>query len=421
MIEEAPYQTEGADFLASRSRALLLDEMGVGKTLQAVMAAAIVERAHVRVICPAIAVPVWERNFRDEALRFSKTPKLEVMSYERAVSQKVASSPDVFICDEAHFIKTVSAKRSAFVQANARNAQFAWGLTGTPMPNNQGELYNLLRVFAPLSLEAGDNWPAIRSELAFWQRYAHVRETDWGPKPTGKKNVAELRQRIAPFILRRRLADVVKDLPPIRWDRIDLKVSRSAQRDAEYERRLQDALDRGEDALGMDDPQIVTMRRINEVEKAHALAPILAEELEGSGPEHKVVVFGWFTEALDVISTQLAKYGVVGVYGGVSAARKAEAEQKFQNESARVFVGQIIAAGTAITLTASNDLVFLGQDWVPANNAQAAMRVYRRGQKRGVRIRSTNLVGSVDDVVQGTLMRKTRDLLAFWENDNDEV
>lgn len=56
------YQLEGAAFLAARRRALLCDEMGLGKSGQAVMAARRIGAERVLVLCPAAVVPNWHRE-----------------------------------------------------------------------------------------------------------------------------------------------------------------------------------------------------------------------------------------------------------------------------------------------------------------------------------------------------------------------
>lgn len=59
------YQKEGARFCASRGmRALISDEMGVGKTAQAIAAAEGIAAPRILIICPANARYVWEREIR---------------------------------------------------------------------------------------------------------------------------------------------------------------------------------------------------------------------------------------------------------------------------------------------------------------------------------------------------------------------
>ena len=53
-------------------------------------------------------------------------------------------------------------------------------------------------------------------------------------------------------------------------------------------------------------------------------------------------------------------------------------------------------------------VLFLEQSWVPAENAQAAMRIHRIGQNRGCLVRYATLANSIDEAVQRVLARKTR-------------
>ena len=60
-----------------------------------------------------------------------------------------------------------------------------------------------------------------------------------------------------------------------------------------------------------------------------------------------------------------------------------------------------------ITMTAAEEVVFVEQSWVPADNAQAADRVHRIGQTKPVRARFLALAGTVDQLVAEALARKT--------------
>ena len=103
--------------------------------------------------------------------------------------------------------------------------------------------------------------------------------------------------------------------------------------------------------------------------------------------------------------------GAVTLYGGTNADTRQKNIDKFQNNpKCRVFIGNIQAAGTGITLTAAHEVAFIEADWVPANNAQAAMRCHRIGQTKPVRVRFFSCAGSVDEDVMNTLRRKAYEL-----------
>ena len=75
----------------------------------------------------------------------------------------------------------------------------------------------------------------------------------------------------------------------------------------------------------------------------------------------------------------------------------------------RVFITQIQAGGTGIDglQTACNNVLFVESSWTPSDNAQAAMRVHRIGQKKPVLCRFVSLADSLDEAVQAVVRRKT--------------
>lgn len=409
-----PYQVDGANFLASRKRAGLFDEMGVGKTLQAVIAASIVAPSpRVKVVCNASAVSVWESEFSEHWMLFDR-PDIEVMTYDGCVKRlrtmQRPSPHTVLICDEAHYVKNETTQRAAAVERMVQTADYAWGLTGTPALNNNAEMHNLLKLFAPGAL-AG-----IRTKYEFWNRYSYVRDTEWGMKPYGYKNVAELRQRLHGHVLRRTTEDAGINLPPVRWGDIALKAPILLKdEDAAKLRRAMETIEVGGVPPATD--SLTSTRRLIEVAKAKPLAAYLKDELASTRSDHKIVIFGWFNDALDIMQDELEEFGVCRISGATLPRVRKQIVEEFQTGRPRVFVGQILAAGASITLTAANQLVFLGLDWVPGNNAQAAKRVVRRGQERKVLIRTATLLGTLDGVVRDVVTRKTKDLLSVWKEE----
>jgi SNF2 family DNA or RNA helicase len=97
------------------------------------------------------------------------------------------------------------------------------------------------------------------------------------------------------------------------------------------------------------------------------------------------------------------------------ATRQRNVDNFMKNPKYKVFIGNIQAAGTAITLTSAHNIVFIEQDWVPGNNAQAAMRVHRIGQTKPVHVRVLYLPDTIDEKIARILKCKTRDLIALFD------
>jgi predicted RNA-binding Zn ribbon-like protein len=138
--------------------------------------------------------------------------------------------------------------------------------------------------------------------------------------------------------------------------------------------------------------------------KARATADFVTDCVDAG---QKVVVFTAYT---GVVDTLLERFGptAVRITGTDSAEAREQAVQRFQNDDAvRVFVGNIHAAGTGITLTAASHVVFNDLDWVPANHWQAEDRAYRIGQTGTVNVHYQVASGTIDEFVQGVLETKT--------------
>ena len=149
--------------------------------------------------------------------------------------------------------------------------------------------------------------------------------------------------------------------------------------------------------------------------KAEIAVEVVRGELEGT--DEKIVLYALHKEAIDRMRDGLRHLGVVVVDGRVPQGRRQELIDKFQNDpSCRVFIGQILAAGTAIALWAARSVLMVEADWVPSNNEQAMSRCRHMEQKGSVLARFLSLVGSLDEVKTRVLARKTATLDALFAN-----
>ena len=156
-----PYQIVGRDFLAGRRHALLADEMRVGKTPQAILAAQKVGARRVLVVCPAIAVEHWRREFGRWLIPpavYSENIPPAVYSYDRAKlnwNELTSQRWDVTIVDEAHFAKNPEAQRTKLIYGKSGLGWCSdrlWALSGTPAPKHAGELWPMLCAFGVVGM-----------------------------------------------------------------------------------------------------------------------------------------------------------------------------------------------------------------------------------------------------------------------------
>lgn len=417
-----PYQVEGAVFLSLRKAAFLADQMGLGKSAQAIEACNLIGATKVVVVCPAIARVNWQREFE---LWGSGERQLVVESFDKVATRPdlrkalVDMRPDVLIVDEAHYLKTRTAKRTKSIYgAGCKNTGLAsaakrvWLLSGTPCPNDAGELWPHLRAM----------WPGLIGEKnynEFIERYCLTQKTVYGLKILGNKNAPELRGILAKIMLRRKADDVLKDLPPISWhvtpvepDHIlkDLAVVEQSEEMSALRQSLEDG------TIPADSIAMATLRRITGTAKAQLAARLIADELT-SGAYEKVVIFVQHLDVGKTLTEQLSAFGTMFLNGSTTPTMRQHYIDAFQNDATkRVFIGQLQACSTAITLHAASQVLFVEQSWVPAENAQAAKRCHRIGQTKPVFVRTLALSKSIDEAVARVLARKSQAISELMEN-----
>lgn len=452
MLNLRPYQIAGAVWLAPKTQAFLADDMGLGKSAQVIHAADLVRAEDILVLCPASVRVSWEREFRkfspfDRPTTVITSGKdaipehgLVICSYDLGVilaDKLKARHWDILVLDEAHYLKERSAKRSRLAYGrgsrqpglNSR-ATRVWRLSGTPAPNDASELFTHLKSAGIVTEPYWD----------FVFRYCDGFENDFGYQIKGHKNTEELKQRMAGFLLRRRKEEVLTELPPISFDTVVVPRSkveldpwfydqwRAIGQPAflkqleEANRVVMEALRRAPDEndklreLERSASATATLRRYIGLAKLPAILDIIEDELK-TGALQKIVLFGIHQQVIEQARERLKPFGAVTVYGGTPADKRQKNIDKFAKDpKTRVFIGNIVAAGVGINGLQESccEVGFLESDWVPANNAQAAMRVHRMGQTNPVRVRVFALEKSIDDEIQEALTRKMRELAKIF-------
>ena len=278
-------------------------------------------------------------------------------------------------------------------------------LSGTPMPNQPIEIYNIARII---------NWDAIdRMSLADFREYYYdlgggmirglvlVTEDEHGEPidpywahrlhwSNEVRNVPRrmdqlqlrLRQRI---MVRRTREEVLSELPAPEWHVFPLATTPAMRHALKHP-----GWKRAEYMYNMDpshfqrgipiDGEISTARRLLGEAKAPAVAEYI-ESLFDSGIK-KLVVAAHHHSVLDILRERLKKHGLVYMDGKTSPVKKQLAVDRFQQEDEiGMILGQTQTLGMGWTLTAAQDAVLVEPDWVPGNNEQLLLRICRMGQE----------------------------------------
>lgn len=433
-----PYQQEAARFLASKDRAGLFDEMGLGKTASTIAALDELGEKRALVICPAMLRENWLNEFRKWGRSPRKVVKgmtvhdliawqrgrfdVLVASYEMATRwlsriNEAAQFIPVLVLDESHYLKNKdSARAKAILGEDAAGvggivqwALRAWMLTGTPMANDPVDIYPFLR-FARQTTAPQHRWAA---------KYMHVRPVAFGSRQSPRDEMTgRLRSKIQAVSIRRTKDDVGLQLPPIFLteaivDGDTTEIVKLLREHPGLEGAIVQAVERGGLSF-LDAQHVATLRRLVGLSKAVPYAGQLIDELRQT--DDKRVVYGIHRGALQLVQDELLAAGIhaVLVNGDTPEKQRIAAVQAFQTDRrCRVFIGNIRAAGTGITLTAAAEIDMLESDWTPAGNAQALMRVHRIGQTRNVFGRFITLAKSIDLAVNRVVAEKVRDIAAI--------
>lgn len=419
-----PYQVEGVDFLASHPRALLAFDTRLGKTLVALSAARKVDARRVLVLAPAIGRLSWELEAPKAGWptvrvvtpgqgpgAFLVRPAADlllVLAYDTLSHDKhgwvnaLAGVPwDLMILDECQYLKNMGSRRTQAVYDRIRpKCKRIWLLSGTPTPNHAGEMWPHVSALWPMKEYPGRH--------AFEDRFCEVENTPYGRRITGSRNQDELRERLAPVIMRRRKRDVIPDLPAMAHDLVPLDLPKTTTPEVgqtELELLLSGATNA--DTAG-------TQQRLG-LNKLPGAVDWLQEQLSQSIIQ-KVIVFAWHRAVLDGLMEGLADFEPVRIDGGTSETARREAVSRFQGRPAtRVFVGQIRACGTAICLDAADDVAFVEPSWVPMDNYQAASRAENVGRRKAVTVSWLTAPDPLDAQLMRALRAKTRDISALWD------
>lgn len=433
--------------------------MGLGKTAQAIAACDLIAAKRILIICPAIARINWARELEKfskqsrslmihQKLNEEALPQQSVVtSYDLAMrsAKNLSGNWDALILDEAHFLKSIDAKRSKAILGKdgfVRRAKRVWALSGTPAPNHIGEMWLMLYTFGATTKKYFD----------FVNTYCTMSKGQY-EQITGTKEekIPEIRKMLEPIMLRRKVDDVMKQLPPIKYEQCIIPESEAGIVDVEQEasfakyvigptsrihelhelianeqKLVTDILKKVRSGVTNPDTfralealsrSVSTMRRYNGMQKIEPIAKLLYEELQNKAYD-KVIIFAVHTAVIEALRHKLHKFKAVTLYGNTPVLKRQRHIDSFMtNPKTRVFIGNIQACGTAINLTSACQVVFAEQSWVPGENAQAAMRCHRIGQTRPVNVRAFSLENSIDERVCQVLVQKTAQLLAIFDEE----
>jgi SWI/SNF-related matrix-associated actin-dependent regulator 1 of chromatin subfamily A len=407
------HQEEGIKFLLSRNGCILADDMGLGKSMQSIIAAMESGAKKILVVCPSSTKINWEREINvfcndttiidgkkfsnakftiinfDILKNFHTLVKRGKESEHQIIHRQLAEAGyDLCIIDEAHYLKNNESIRGKIMVELAvkYNIEKVWLLTGTPVANRPMDFFNLLKIIkSPIA----QNWQHYATRYCEGRKFFRTLKN--GQKKQiwltdGASNLEELASKTKNIILRRLKTEVL-DMP----DKVITPMHHllDSKQQAQYEFLWEDYL-LAKKAAGKrvreeqkDLVELILLRQFI-AQQAIPYTIEMAENAIEMG--RKVIIFTSFTDELNTIADHFGK-AAVRHNGPMSNTMKQRSVDAFQtNDKVKVFVGNIKSAGVGITLTEGTVVIFNSFDWVPGSNEQAEDRAFRIGQKNDVNV-----------------------------------
>ncbi len=364
-----PYQAEAVRRAINASAWLFNDEMGLGKSAEAIAAMRALGVDEAVIVCPAQArlawfnpkhldpldpisgqLTRWWPNHPQVALwqpgKDEPHGTLHVVSYEmldKVLELEVLGWPQALVFDEIHYLQNPRTARSGAARKLTEAFPRAWrcGLTGTPITNGPDTISNPLNLLYPGRFESG---------FRFAQRYSQGNHNGYGWEFSGvnEANAGELRDRLSLISSRTTQSEVASLLPPfiVNCQFIDPK------------RRHQAGVEFVESALGEGSTHLCLLTHHKDL----ASALVLALDKEHSGVE------------------------VFKIDGEVSAEDRMEIISKARNAKKSIIVATLHSVNVAIDLTFCSVVAFVESYGRPVDMLQVLGRFSRLSGKNSVRV-----------------------------------
>ena len=434
-----PYQQQGLNWLqflrAQGLGGILADDMGLGKTLQT-LAHIQVEKDAGRLTAPALVIaPVsLMGNWHSEAARFC--PGLRTLVLHGAgrheLSDSVAEHDLVIapysllqrdrerwlqlqwhlvVLDEAQNIKNASTNVAQVV--SALQARHRLCLSGTPMENHLGEIWSLFHFLMP---------GFLGSQQRFRELFRNPIEKQGD---TGR--LAQLRARVAPFMLRRTKALVASELPPkvetvmrveLRGAQADLYETirlgmEKTVREALHSKGLAKSQITILDALlklrqVCCDPHLVPLESARQVRESAKMAQLMELLPEMLAEGRRVLLFSQFTSMLGLIEAELQARGLPWVKLTGQSQKRDEIIQRFTSGEVPLFLISLKAGGVGLNLPQADTVIHYDPWWNPAAEAQATDRAHRIGQTQNLWVVKMVAQGTIEERILALQERKAQ-------------
>ena len=350
--ELLPFQKQGLGFMLSTRRCLLADEMGLGKTVQALAFLATTAAYPAIIVVPPHLIRNWQR----EVERF--------LNPDGHLRVHVIRG----IFDEMQELRRNGTGKYSAASLLSEACENCVGLSGTPIYNNGGEIWNVVNI---IDFHFLGDWESFSREWCYGYNTAVVAK----PELLGEYLRGE------GLMLRRLKSDVLTQLAPKRrlvqeidWDdavyrELMAPVARQLQ-------MLRDTDDPSRRAI-IEDAISQTQRQATGIAKAPFVCAFVKALVEGG---EKVLLMAHHHAVMDIYKRELKALHPKFITGRETDRQKDEAAAAFMAGKTDLLCISLRSA-SGLNLQRASCVVFGELDWSPAVHSQAEDRAHRIGQQ----------------------------------------
>ena len=396
-------------------------------------------------VLPTQTIKTKELNLNDDGKVVTEYKKREIISRSSKIineamaeSQLFQAQYDLIIIDEAHRLSNSTSGRFKIVSDLVKRSKpkGIFELTGTMITNSSKNLYNLLKIIdVPITKDWQHYMERYCGAKIFFkknERNAYtalfcqqVNKSDWNSLSYEEKrkldellekkckkicipgedtNMEELNEIIKPYYLRR----LKEEMPNIVSKTIKyLHYEMTPEEKISYSNLWDEYV-----ALKEDKEKAEKNKKL---EETALMRQWLADKMIPRTVEltrkcvdlgHKVIIFCAYDNEINKFREE---FGDICVYhnGKLTEKKKNNAVERFQNDdSVKVFIGNIISAGVGLTLTAGTVAIFNNFSFVPADCLQCEDRIHRLNQTKPCTIYYQSFNGTYYDKMLEIIHRK---------------
>lgn len=456
-VEYFDHQVEGVRTLYPKPSFLLADDMGLGKSLQAITVFCIdvkLGRAEtLLIVCPL----TLRMNWADEIRKFTRLPytllgeeelpgggvkKLSIIkrneqmlnffmgmgprvliaNYEQITAEANAQifasvEFDTVIFDEAHYLKNPESKRTQACLRLRSKRNFM--LTGTPLLNHVNELWTLLHKIDP------GKYPRYWS---FVNRYCVFGGYE-NRTVVGTKNEKELIEELRGVMVRRLKVNVLKlgepQVIPIHVVLTDYQQKLYDKAQKEF---MLETADGDEDKIIKGD--LAKFTRLKQIcatpyclgeeyaDDSYKLDQVVDLVLQFMDKNEKVGVFTQFRPVVNALQRRLKSAGLKGgayeLTGDTPGPARVPLVKDWSADPGPVpILCMSQVAGVGLNMTASSTIIRVDKLFVPGLNKQVIDRFNRIGQTKPIQV--------FDIIARSTAEHRVDEILAAKEKITDEI